>query len=131
MRLGTTAMPREPSSLSILGIHSSRRPSARWCEPPPRRSPTTTMNNSILTSESRQAIAMACGLAIGAYGMADAQSLPAQSLQDRLRSCAAEADDARRLTCYDRLSATLPPTLPPTAAVAPTSVAQPASPASP
>jgi hypothetical protein len=82
------------------------------------------MNNSILP-ESRLAIAMALVLAIGAYRMADAQTPPAPSLQDQLRSCAAVADAAHRLTCFDRLAAALAPAA---SAAAPIPVAPPAAP---
>jgi hypothetical protein len=46
-------------------------------------------------------------LACFAVAVAFAPALRAQSLQQQVRACSTETDDARRLSCYDRAAATL------------------------
>jgi hypothetical protein len=49
------------------------------------------------------------GLVLACFGLAAglAPAVRAQSLQQQVRTCSAETDDARRLSCYDRAAATL------------------------
>jgi hypothetical protein len=66
------------------------------------------------------AIALSAALAVTS-GALRAQSPSDQGMADQLRSCAAEADSARRLACYDRMST------PPAAASKPPPAAPPGS----